>query len=100
MPYRVGYGLPVGLPKCRGCRTIFRDRNKPRVMADCLFYPPFSSPYLFLSLFARFLLCGTFILGKFRFVLMWIVLEKELFLIEQEATRIFLRYFSFTLSVR
>lgn len=45
MPYRVGYGLPVGLPKCRGCKTIFRERNKPRVMADCLFYPPFSSPY-------------------------------------------------------
>eukprot|EP00026_Physarum_polycephalum_P003249 Phypoly_transcript_03259.p1 GENE.Phypoly_transcript_03259~~Phypoly_transcript_03259.p1 ORF type:complete len:823 (+),score=78.04 Phypoly_transcript_03259:267-2471(+) len=43
--YRIGYGLPAGLPKCRGCRTIFRDRNKPRVMADCLFYPPFSSPY-------------------------------------------------------
>jgi len=44
-PYRVGYGLPLGLPKCRGCKTLFRERNKPRVMADCLFTPPLSSPY-------------------------------------------------------
>lgn len=35
----------MGLPKCRGCKTILRDRNKPRIMVDCLFYPKFSSPY-------------------------------------------------------